>query len=237
MVPRLVRTALAGLALLALALAFLVAAGRIDLPPRYHPFAPFDINEEPGLLTGFKYWRARTDPALCRAALGRADIGFDPVPDQVTGEGCGFTGAGRIARLGRAGLSSPAVLSCRAALALALFERHGLGAAARDHLGSAVARIEHVGTYSCRNINHAASGRRSRHATADAIDVSGFVLADGRRITLAADWESREPARQAFLRAARDAACRWFDVTLSPFYNALHRDHFHLDMGGWRACR
>jgi len=118
-----------------------------------------------------------------------------------------------------------------------MYERHGLAAAAREHLASPVVRIEHMGTYSCRYINHAASGRRSRHATADAIDIGGFGLADGRRVTLIGDWNSSDPARSAFLRAARDAACRWFDVTLSPFYNALHRDHFHLDVGGGRACR
>jgi hypothetical protein len=24
---------------------------------------------------------------------------------------------------------------------------------------------------------------------------------------------------------------------LSPDYNAQHRDHFHFDLGGFRACR
>jgi hypothetical protein len=237
MALRLARAVIGGLAFLALALMLLVAAGRIAVPPELNPFAPLDIRDAPGFLTSFKVARARADPDLCRAVLDRAGLRFEPVPDQVTGEGCGFAGAGRIARLSRATLSSPVVLSCRAALALALYERHGLAAAARTHLGSPVARIEHMGTYSCRNINHAPTGRRSRHATADAIDIGGFVLADGRRLTLIGDWASEDAARAAFLREARDAACRWFDVTLSPFYNALHRDHFHLDMGGGRACR
>ncbi|WP_439572780.1 extensin-like domain-containing protein [Phreatobacter sp.] len=237
MVVRLARAVIGGLALLVLALMLLAAAGRVAVPPELNPFAPLDIRDTPGILTSFKVGRARSDPELCRAALDRAGLRFDPVPDQVTGEGCGFSDAGRIARLGRAVLSSPVVLSCRAALALALHERHGIGAAARDHLGSAVARIEHMGTYACRNINHAASGRRSRHATADAIDIGAFVLADGRRLTLTADWSSNDASRAAFLRAVRDAACRWFDVTLSPDYNPLHYDHFHLDVGGGRACR
>jgi hypothetical protein len=237
MALRLARAVIGGFALLLLALMLLAAAGRVSLPPEFNPFAPLDIRDAPGLLTGFKVSRARADPGLCRAALERAGLRFEPVPDQVTGEGCGFANAGRIARLGRAALSSPVVLSCRAVLALAMYERHGLAPVAREHLGSDIARIEHMGTYSCRNINHAPSGRRSRHATADAIDIGGFVLADGRRLTLIGDWASEDAARAAFLLSARDAACRWFDVTLSPFYNALHRDHFHLDMGGGRACR
>lgn len=239
---RLLRALAGGLAALALALAFLIAAERIQvpaslrLPARYNPFAPLDLTEEPNVLTGLKFRRASGDAGACRAALARAGVRFDPVPDRATGEGCGFTDAGRLQRVGEAALSSPAVLSCRAALALTAFERHGLRAAAERHLGTSVVRIEHMGTYACRNINHAPAGRRSRHATADAIDIGGFGLADGRRLTLVTDWTSQD-GRGAFLRAARDAACRWFDGTLSPDYNALHRDHFHLDRGGWGTCR
>ncbi len=217
--------------------AALIASGHIVLPPRWDPFAPFDLAEEPGLLTRFKFARARADGDLCRAALARGGITFEPVPDRITGEGCGFTDAGRIGRLSAASLASPVILACPTALALAAYERHQLAPAASALLNGRIARIEHLGTYACRNINHAATGRRSRHATAEAIDISGFVLADGRRLTLTADWSSSDEARAGFLRAARDGACRWFGVTLSPDYNPLHYDHFHLDTGGGRACR
>lgn len=217
--------------------AALIASGHIVLPPRWDPFAPFDLAEEPGLLTRFKLARARADGHLCRAALARGGITFEPVPNRITGEGCGFTDAGRIGRLSAASLASPVILACPTALALAAYERHQLAPAALALLNGRIARIEHLGTYACRNINHAATGRRSRHATAEAIDISGFVLADGRRLTLTADWSSSDEARTGFLRAARDGACRWFGVTLSPDYNPLHYDHFHLDTGGGRACR
>ena len=237
MAARIARLLVLPLVLGLLFTAALVASGQIVLPPRFDPFAPFDIGEEPGFLTRFKFARARGDGDLCRAALARGGIAFEPVPDRTTGEGCGFTDAGRTPLAGATRLSSPVILTCRAALSLAMLDRHALGAAARTHLGAPVTRVEHLGTYACRNINHAASGRRSRHATADAIDISGFVLADGRRLTLTADWSSAEAGRAAFLRAVRDAACRWFDVTLSPDYNPLHYDHFHLDVGSGRACR
>jgi hypothetical protein len=225
-------------ALLALVIVgVLVATRQIVLPPAIDPFAPFDLAEEPGFLTRFKFARAKADPALCREALTRGGIAFEPVPDRVTGEGCGFTGAGRVNRLGEAALSSPVVLACPTVLALAAWQRHGLAPAAETHLASRITRVEHLGAYACRNINHAASGRRSRHATAEAIDIAGFVLADGRRLTLTADWSSAETGRAVFLRRARDLACGWFSVTLSPDYNPLHYDHFHLDTGGGRACR
>lgn len=75
---------------------------------------------------------------------------------------------------------------------------------------------------------------------ADAIDVSGFRLADGTRIAVARDW--RDDHRGAFLRDIRDGACKLFATILSPDYNAAHADHLHLDQAnrrrfGWRACR
>lgn len=76
----------------------------------------------------------------------------------------------------------------------------------------------------------------STHATADAIDITGFGLADGREISLIDDWDG-DDAKAAFLRAARESACRWFVTVLSPDYNALHADHFHLQSKGWGACR
>jgi hypothetical protein len=85
-------------------------------------------------------------------------------------------------------------------------------------------------------VNHATAGRRSQHATANAIDIAGFVLRDGREVRLAQDWTGTG-FEAAFLRAVRDGACRWFRGVLGPDYNAAHHDHFHFDMGPWRVCR
>ena len=53
--------------------------------------------------------------------------------------------------------------------------------AAERHFGLPVQRIEHFGSYACRNVYGRPDATRSRHATAEAFDVAGFVLADGRR--------------------------------------------------------
>ena len=97
-------------------------------------------------------------------------------------------------------------------------------------------RIDQLGTYACRNVNSAASGRRSQHATANAIDIAGFRLADGRSISIL-DPGAEDTPEARFLAAARDEACRFFNVVLSPDYNRLHANHFHLDLGGFRMCR
>src|SRR5690606_4808655 len=116
-----------------------------------------------------------------------------PLADRVTGDGCGFDNAFRIARTSVA-VGEPFALSCRSALALAMWERHALQQAATTHLGSPVARIEHFGSYSCRNLYGREGGRRSRHATADAFDIAGFVLEDGRRVRVLGDWAAGDDA-------------------------------------------
>lgn len=213
--------------------------GRVEVPPAWNPWAPLDVVAPPTWLTGHKLARASADPRACREALAGAGFTLAPVPDRLTGPGCGSDNAVRIARTGVA-VGEPFTLSCRAALALALWERHDLQPAARRHLGSQVRAIEHLGSYACRNLYGREGGPRSRHATADALDIAGFVLDDGRRLQVVRDWADgiQDGGPEArFLRAARDGACRWFDAVLGPDYNAAHADHLHLDRGRARICR
>jgi hypothetical protein len=212
-----------------------VSLGLISVPPSYNPWRPLEVHEAPNLLTRFKLGRLERNAPECAGVLERTAVAHAPVPDQDTGEGCGFANAVRVARSGVA-FGSDFVATCPLAVAWALFETHALQPAARRHFGQEVARVVHLGSYACRNVNHREQGRRSEHATANALDVAGFVLADGARITLAADWNG-SPARATFLRDLRDHACRFFDVVLSPDFNEAHRDHFHLDMGRFRTCR
>lgn len=231
LVLRLGLVALLGLA----AVLGLIRAGVIVLPSRLDPFAPLDIRDEPNWLTRFKFNRLETDKQQCLAVLKTSPLAYAPMPDRVTGEGCGFTNAVEVSR-SAVTFNSGFPATCPLAAAWAMFEVHGLQQTARQHLGQEVMRIEHYGTYACRNLYHRETGRRSEHATANAIDIAGFVLRDGSRVTLSGDWNGN-PKRAAFLRAVRDEACRFFDVVLSPDYNEAHRDHLHLDMGRYRSCR
>ena len=124
---------------------------------------------------------------------------------------------------------------CALSDSLALWERHVLQPAAEAHLHQRVSKLEHFGSYSCRNVYGRPAATRSRHATAEALDVAGFVLEDGKRVRVVRDW-SEPSAESRFLHAVRDGACQFFDGVLSPDYNAEHANHFHLDMGGWPKC-
>jgi len=208
----------------------------IDVPSHLNPFAPLRIDDEVNWLTRMKISRLERNPPQCLAVLAASDVSYRPVADRRGDEGCGLSNAVAVTEAFRA-LNRSFIASCPLAVAWALFDRHVIGPAARRHLGQDVVSVTHRGTYACRNINHRAIGRRSEHATANAIDIAGFVLADGQEVTVRRDWEGSDPRRAAFLRAVRDGACSVFDVVLSPEYNEAHRDHFHFDMGAYRTCR
>lgn len=213
--------------------AYAVRAGHLQVPPAWNPWAPLDLREPPNLLTGYKLRRLQQDPGLCEQALASAELRFQPVPDSTPEPGCPVQNSLRVHESG-VRFSGPFLATCRLAAAYALFERHGLQPAAQQVFGQKVARIDHFGSFACRNI--ARSNRRSQHASANALDLAGFRLADGTRITVARDWQGDDD-KARFLRLVRDAACDAFNVTLGPEYNAAHHDHFHLDMGGARICR
>ncbi|WP_339522547.1 extensin-like domain-containing protein [Pseudomonas sp. EA_35y_Pfl2_R111] len=207
--------------------------GWLDVPPRWNPWAVLDIRETPNLLTGFKLWRLQDDPALCQQALGTSSLRFTPQVDSNLGVACPLNNTLRVHSSGVT-FSSSFLASCPLAAAFALFEQHDLQPAAQAVFGQRVARVEHVGSFACRSI--AGSQRRSQHASANALDIVGFRLADGRRISVLQDWPKQSKSAE-FLRQVQQGACRRFNTTLGPEYNAAHRDHFHVDMGLWRMCR
>lgn len=176
----------------------------------------------------------------CLANLGTTRASFTPLADQYYGAGCATLGTVKLGWLqgdeGRLDVTNLGPVSCPAATALQGWARFGVDRAARQILGSPLARIETMGSYSCRTV--AGTTRLSAHAQANAIDVAGFRLADGRRITVANDWNSPSPQTRAFLRTIRDSACKRFGTVLTPDYNAAHRDHLHLEPGGLKSfCR
>ncbi len=230
---------LAWLLLLLLAfLAWSLGSGRLQVPDDWNPWAPLDVRATPNALTGLKLRRAGAEPTACLEALSRSNLEWTPLPDRTTGEGCGFENAVRVTG-GRIDPGRAFPLSCRAALSLAMWEAHVLQPSARRRTGQAVVAIEHLGSYACRNLYGRPDGRRSRHATADALDLAAVVLADGRRIRVSEHGAADAPAsgEARLLQDLHDGACRYFDAVLGPAYNAAHADHFHFDRGGARICR
>lgn len=228
----LVRLILLALPLLAVALLGAVRYGVLDVSPRLNPWAPLSIHETPNLLTRYKLGRASSDAQACQLALTQADWQYVAIEDQATRPGCGYTNAVRVHRMTME-VGPAFAVSCREALSLALWEKHVVQPAALRLLGEPVAKLEHFGSYSCRSVYGRPNARMSHHATADALDVAGFVIGD-KRIRVIRDWES-DTVEGQFLREVHDGACQFFDAVYGPEYNAAHRDHFHLDRGSFRT--
>lgn len=205
------------------------------LPGEWHPLTPLDVEAPLTGLTKWKLHNALSTDAACLQALETATFTqLDPLRDSAQ---CHITPRVALTAVGDARLSRIET-RCQTALRLAMWERHGLQAAAARHLDARLSEIRHFSSYNCRQIRTPAdaSGRMSSHATADAIDVSGFRTDDGRLIQLKTDWNGENPTAR-FLRDAFASACLWFPVSLGPDYNALHADHFHLQGSGWGLCR
>lgn len=211
--------------------------------PEDLPWTALDLGRPVGLFTGRKLAALGEEPARCRALLERAGIAFERAPAAGAGQ-CGAPDAVRFAAGGARPVDyrpEDAAMACPVAAALAVWEWQVVQPAARRHFGAKVTGIDHLGTYNCRRLYGRETGAYSEHATANAIDIAGFRLADGRRVRVVRDWDGDDPAAAAFLRDVRDGACRLFSTVLGPDYNAAHRDHFHLDQAarpmGWRSCR
>lgn len=178
-------------------------------------------------------------PEACATWLAGAGLSFRPVADRTEDTYCQVTGAGSLidATPRTDAVLAPArpMMACDLAAAVAIWRRQSVEPAARALLGTEVRQIDHLGVYACRGVGDPITGRPSAHARAQAIDIAGFRLANGRRISVAKDWAG-EGAEAVFLRRVRDDGCRLFGVTLSPDYNAAHADHLHLEAGRGGLC-
>lgn len=226
-----------------LALAGLLLYGLARSNPEDLPWTELDLTRPVGTFTGRKLADLADEGGRCTDLLRQAGVRFTSLPPRRAGPQCGYDHGVRFGRGGALAIGyRPADLgtNCAVAAALALWEWHVVQPAALRRFGQRVRSIDHFGSYNCRRIYGRDSGAWSEHATANAVDIAGFTLDDGTRISVLRDWDEGERGR--FLDDVRDGACDLFATVLSPDYNRAHRDHLHLDQAergtfGWRACR
>ena len=124
--------------------------------------------------------------------------------------------------------ASPARMFMACPLALAL---HDLGEVLAE---SGILEVIHMGVHNCRAMRD--SDNLSQHALAQAIDFGAFVAGDGTVYSVEHDWESlrgeTETEKGAWLQAIahRMYDDRIFNIILTPDYNAIHYNHFHVDL-------
>jgi hypothetical protein len=126
-------------------------------------------------------------------------------------------------------LRPPALLRCPMVPAIDHWVERVVMPAARRHLRGELGAVKIAGSYSCRPMNNVDGALLSEHGHANAIDVAGFVLADGRSVEVKSGWWGVF-AQRNFLREVHHGSCALFSTVLGPNYDANHRDHFHLDL-------
>jgi hypothetical protein len=224
--------------LLALILVLLVTAyslsrlGYFEWPRPYDPLVLPDLDAPSNFLTPFKLKRIDTSAENCRTAFARAGKAVAIEPARIETAECTREDTIKLGGLSTAKLR---VEETRCAIAARLFmwEHNIVQPVARKYFNEPVAEILHFGSYSCRNIR--GSSAASEHATANAFDISGFRLRSGKLVTIKQQWQGSQPQAK-FLREVRNGACDYFNLVLSPDYNADHHDHLHVDMGWYRGC-
>jgi hypothetical protein len=152
---------------------------------------------------------------------------------------CGANDAVVVKRLpGGLSVRPPALVTCQMALSLSHFAPR-LGELAKKELGLELASLRHMGTYNCRKMVR--FDLVSEHSYGNAIDVEGFVLKNGKKLTVKEDFgkldEAPKTPEARFLRAVGNVAFDedFFSVSLGPYWDKLHRDHFHFDAARYRV--
>jgi hypothetical protein len=220
------------LLLLALAVSFVL--GLHYLLSAWDPREPLNLAAPPNAFTRPKRWWLQLYPEACFAAFEVSAIPIAHVPDRPSDIDCEIQDSEHLPSAIRIAPRDP-IVTCPVSAAWTLFDQNTLQPVAKQTFGAGIAEVRHRGSYACRNVNHAIAGRCSQHATANAIDIAGFVLSGGREARIAKDWTGPGP-KAVFQHRVRDGACYWFSAVLSADYNAAHHDHFRLDKGIWSHC-
>lgn len=200
----------------------------------------------PSFVVRHEPWRAEEERACLASGLvletpyltTRSSLGGPP-------DGSGACGALKpfkmtAAAYGSVALEPAALLRCPMVHAVEYWTERVVKPAARRHLRTEVVAVKVASSYACRPMNHVSGAYLSEHGHANAVDVAGFGLADGR-IVKVKSWWSSSAAERSFLHEVRRGSCKIFTTVLGPGYDSLHADHLHLDLarhrGDGRICK
>ena len=131
----------------------------IRIPPNILPWAALDLDAPPGWSPRLRINSLSMDGPQCLMTLARSQLLYTPVDERPVKDGCGLELGVKIER---SQIPYNQVFEARCAVVAGLYwYERDLEALARAHLGAGIARIDHWGTYACRNINARKEGRRS----------------------------------------------------------------------------
>jgi hypothetical protein len=189
-------------------------------------------------------WRTQAENA-CLAEQRVRPNAYVQIAQELDGPGiCGMTKPFKVTALqgGAVGFNATATLDCSMVAELDSWLADIVQPAAQARFGQNVAQINSMGSYACRGMNGQRGAPLSEHSFGNALDIGGFVLADGRDISIVRDWTRGDEQTRAFLMDVHGGSCRHFSTVLSPGSNMFHYNHIHVDLalhgrGGGRICK
>jgi hypothetical protein len=143
--------------------------------------------------------------------------------------GCGVEDPVRVTSVGGVRLSQAATVDCSIAKAL----NSWVDEVAQPAFDGKLVEMQIAAHYICRSRNNVRGAKISEHGKGRAIDISAFILSNGKVLTVAQNYNK-------LLRRIYKAGCGYFMTTLGPGSDGYHEDHFHFDTSarsGGAYCR
>ncbi|KAA0075060.1 extensin [Tardiphaga sp. P9-11] len=178
--------------------------------------------------------------SACRLALTDAIAVAPSIPD-IKGPGaCGGPDMVRLEAVilpdkTRVPLKPAGTMRCAMATAVADWIRTDMAPLATS-LGTKLLELDNFDSFDCRGRNRVVGAKLSEHGRANALDVRGLKLANGRSIALT---ERNTPREQR--EAVLHSVCTRFTTVLGPGSDGYHEDHIHLDIaerrGNYKICQ
>jgi hypothetical protein len=151
-----------------------------------------------------------------------------PITSSVNG--CGVADPVRVTEVAGITLTQAVTVECDTVIAL----KDWIDSAMRPAFGGRdVVQLRIAAHYACRGRNNKRGARISEHGKGRALDISGFIFADGTEWTISRDYNKQ-------IRKAHQGACGIFGTTLGPGSDGYHEDHLHFDTASYRSgtyCR
>ncbi|OYW59310.1 MAG: hypothetical protein B7Z30_06850 [Rhizobiales bacterium 12-68-15] len=179
-------------------------------------------------------------PPLCAGLVAEKTIVAERAPPIAPKGGCGLPvpvriSAVRLADGNLATLSPPATMRCEMVAAVAAWIREDIGPAVAA-MGTRLETVRVADSYSCRPRNRRSGAKISEHGQGNAFDTYGFVLADGRALTV----KGRQMPLE-FQTVMKASVCARFTTVLGNGSDGYHEDHVHMDLAerrlGIRLCK
>lgn len=192
---------------------------------------PRDVEDEAGAEEDAENVMPPVDEAALAACLGALRsrgvqvTRIDPIDEPP----CRIPAPLEVTAYGSTSLSTPAILVCPMARAVADWLDDIVRPEAR-RIGAELSGLTVAASYVCRSRNRQDGAKLSEHGHANALDVSSFLFTDRRPIAVQ-PYDTLRSRETLFLDRVRTGACHYATTVLGPGSDGFHTDHIHLDLG------